>query len=149
MIILIAATDDKGGIGKNDTIPWRNKEDMKFFRDTTLWHPVVMGSVTYRSIVEVLGNPLPNRENIILSKFGSVSVQSIVQRANNEKIYIIGGESIYRAFLPYADEIILTRIPGDYACDRFFPDIPPNWTSIKKAVGGLDVEYFRRKATSD
>src|SRR5258708_26374488 len=63
LISIIAAMDQKRGIGKNNTLPWHIPEDLKRFKDITLGHPVIMGRKTYNSI----GKPLPKRTNIIVS----------------------------------------------------------------------------------
>lgn len=147
-ITLIAATDQQNGIGKNGTLPWHVPEDMSHFLRTTKGHTVVMGRKTFES----LRTPLKGRENWVLSRtmegtnglfisprsvnMGfriSTSIEPILDLQG--EIYIIGGAEIYKAFMPYATELILTRINGNYDCDVFFPDIMAGF----KLVGHTDL----------
>lgn len=143
IISLIAAVDSKNGIGLNGIMPWGHiKEDMDFFRKTTSGFPIVMGRITFESI----GNKaLPNRKNIVISSnidsnninskensdnlFFESSFENALSKLLLEKhkrIFIIGGETIYKKAIDYADIIYLTKIDKDYNCDRFFPNIDYN-----------------------
>lgn len=138
IISLVAAVDSKNGIGLNGKMPWGHiKEDMEFFRGLTTGSTVIMGRVTFES----LGNkPLPNRKNIVISstanvayyfKYDNLFYESSLENAllrllNEEQIFIIGGESIYKKAIDYADRIFLTHIDKDYNCDRFFPNVDEN-----------------------
>lgn len=121
-IALIAAVGRNNVIGKNNTIPWHCSEDLKYFKQTTLNSPIIMGRNTYESI----GKPLPHRKNIILSRQSDYRikdctvVQTIKQalecakgynlQTNNDKIFIIGGEQIYRLAMPFATTLYITEI---------------------------------------
>lgn len=127
MISIIAATSKNRVIGKNGKLPWNLPEDMNFFRETTKNCIVVMGRKTFESI----GRPLPNRKNIILTrdidykKDGCLvynEIQKIIDDFENENVMIIGGEEIYRQFLPYSDRIYLTYIDQNFEGDTFFPE---------------------------
>lgn len=138
IISLVAAVDSKNGIGLNRKMPWGHiKEDMEFFRGLTTGSTVIMGRVTFES----LGNkPLPNRKNIVISstanvayyfKYDNLFYESSLENAllrllNEEQIFIIGGESIYKKAIDYADRIFLTHIDKNYHCDRFFPNVNEN-----------------------
>ena len=138
IISLVAAVDSKNGIGLNGKMPWGHiREDMEFFRGLTTGSTVIMGRVTFES----LGNkPLPNRKNIVISseanvayyfKYNNLFYESSLENAllrllNEEQIFIIGGESIYKKAIDYADRIFLTHIDKDYHCDRFFPNVDEN-----------------------
>ncbi|WP_297206558.1 dihydrofolate reductase [uncultured Brachyspira sp.] len=166
IISLIAAVDSKNGIGLNGVMPWGHiKEDMHFFRSTTTGYPVVMGRITFES----LGcKPLPKRKNIVISSntnddisnqydnlFYEKSFEDTICKLLLEKhnqIFIIGGESIYRKSLCYADKIYLTHINKDYNCDRFFPNIDKDIFNSNKlenfTYNDIDVniiEYNRIK----
>ena len=127
MISMIASVGKNMELGKNNNLIWHFKEDMKFFKETTMGHKVIMGRKTYESLP---GN-LPGREMIVISTKtvdGDViffnDINSIVDKYNNskEEIFIIGGASIYKEFLPYASKIYLTEICAeDLAADTFFP----------------------------
>ena len=138
IISLIAAVDSKNGIGLNGKMPWGHiKEDMEFFRKMTTGFTVIMGRCTFES----LGNkPLPDRRNIVISStpnlvyysryhniFYEFSLEdAIIKLLREKEIFIIGGESIYKRAIYYADTIYLTHIDKDYNCDRFFPDMDEN-----------------------
>ena len=127
MISMIASVGKNMELGKNNNLIWHFKEDMKFFKETTMGHKVIMGRKTYESLP---GN-LPGREMIVISTKtvdGDVTVfndiNSIVDKYKNsqEEIFIIGGASIYKEFLPYASKIYLTEICAeDSMADTFFP----------------------------
>jgi|GEM_PF-41645 len=130
-ISLISAIAKKNrAIGKDNALLWHIPEDFKHFKDLTSGHAIVMGENTYRSI----GRPLPNRTNIVLSLTpsfapeGCVVVQSIdealakAREAEQEEIFIIGGASIYKQFIPMADRLYLTLVEGEYEADTFFPE---------------------------
>ena len=134
-ISLIAAVDSKNGIGLNGKMPWGHiKEDMEFFRKKTRGCTVIMGRCTFES----LGNKtLPDRRNIVISStpnlvyysryqnlFYEFSLEdALVKLLTEKEIFIIGGESIYKRAIYYADTIYLTHIDKDYHCDRFFPNV--------------------------
>lgn len=127
-LVLIAAVDKNFGIGYENELLVKLKKDMKFFRETTLNHIIVMGKNTYESI----GRPLPKRKNIVITHH-PVSHDDVTNmtldeflstyKDIDETIYCIGGASIYEALLPYADELLLTKIEKEYKADRYFPDI--------------------------
>lgn len=138
IISLVAAVDSKNGIGLNGKMPWGHiKEDMEFFRGLTTGSTVIMGRVTFES----LGNkPLPNRRNIVISSTANVAYyfkydnlfyeysleNALLRLLSENQIFIIGGESIYKKAIDYADRIFLTHIDKDYNCDRFFPNVDEN-----------------------
>ncbi|WP_020006055.1 dihydrofolate reductase [Brachyspira innocens] len=164
IVSLIAAVDSKNGIGLNGIMPWGHiKEDMQFFRSTTTGYPVIMGRVTFESLGS---KPLPKRKNIVISSsinneikydnlFFDNSLENVLSKLLLEKynqIFIIGGESIYKKALDYADSIYLTHINKDYNCDRFFPEMDKSLFNSNKLKSfiyndiNVDiVEYSRKK----
>lgn len=137
--IIIAAVAENGVIGKEGNIPWHYPEDFKHFKETTRGHPVIMGRVTYDGIENGLGGPLPDRENIVLSREAMdaadeyenvVNVHSIddaleaAEATGDDEVYIAGGASIYKQFLDrdLVDTMILTEIPESPDGDTYFPD---------------------------
>ena len=130
-VIMIAAIGRGRELGAGNSLIWNIPEDMKFFRETTRGNTVIMGRLTYQSI----GRPLPKRRNIIISRdhgfcpegtevFGSVE-EALNAASGEEKVYIIGGASVYRQVLELgaADEMILTEIEADFpGADVFFPE---------------------------
>lgn len=129
-ISIIAAMDEKRGIGKNGELPWHIPADLKRFKDLTTGHTVIMGRKTFESI----GHPLPNRKNIILTRnlsFNSMgsqistSLQEAIQLAKDsgeDEVFIIGGGDIFAQAIMFADELYLTIVKGDFGADIFFPD---------------------------
>ena len=131
MIIGIAAVDRKGAIGKAGKLPWHYSADMKFFRETTTGHAVVMGRKTWLTI----GKPLKNRLNIVLSRDLSIEPQesllvlSDVESALSFKkslttdLFVIGGAQIYQAFLSHIEKWIITEVPLTVrGADAFMPE---------------------------
>lgn len=122
---LIVALSQNGVIGKNNKLPWHLSEDLKRFKSLTMGHKIVMGRKTF----EAIGKPLPGRENIVLTRdpdFHADGVAVIhepgpVVAMRNEEIFVIGGEQVYRLFLPVVDRLYLTVIKQDFSGDAFFP----------------------------
>jgi len=119
MIIGIAAVDRKGAIGKGGKLPWHYSADMKFFRETTSGHAVVMGRKTWLTI----GKPLKNRLNIVLSRDTDIEPQeSLIVFSDIESVlsfnkslstdlFVIGGAQIYEAFQEHIEKWIITEVP--------------------------------------
>lgn len=132
MIIGIAAVDRQGAIGKGGKLPWHYSADMKFFRETTTGHAVVMGRKTWLT----LGKPLKNRLNIVLSRDPSVvepqesllvlsDVESVLSLNDSltTDLFVIGGAQIYEAFLPRIERWIITEVPLTIkGADAFMPE---------------------------
>lgn len=129
MITLIANVGENMELGKNGELVFHIKDDMKFFRKTTEGHTVIMGRKTYVS----LPSPLKSRENVVISRNPDVedtrvtwytSIEEVYERFknNSNEVFIIGGASIYKAFLPFCDRIYLTEVKANADADAFFPD---------------------------
>jgi len=130
-IILIAAVSKNKVIGKQGGIPWKIKEDLSFFKEKTLNSPIIMGRATYNSI----GKPLPNRLNIVMTRSAKntegvievTSVETAIEAAstnkNSSRVYVIGGENIYKEFIPIAHKMIITEVNLHIEDgDAFFPE---------------------------
>ncbi len=126
MINIIVAIAAGNVIGNDNKLLWHISEDMKYFRQTTSGHAVVMGRKTYDSI----GRPLPNRHNVVITRQqieieGCSVVHSLEEAlellAGEEDIFIIGGAEIYALALPVADRLYITRVGGYYVGDTHFP----------------------------
>lgn len=127
-INLIAAIGKNNELGKNNDLIWKLKEDMKFFKETTMGHPIVMGRKTFESLPKVL----PGRKNIVISrseiKNDQIEIYKsirdfLVQYQNfNNEVFIIGGASIYEQFIDLATKMYLTEIDEiDDRADVYFP----------------------------
>lgn len=161
MISLIWAEDEAGAIGKDNQLPWELPNDMKFFRETTTNHTVVMGRKTFESMNS---RPLPNRRNFVMTRQkyykapGAIVIHELLDLAKrvdvHENIYIIGGSEIYRHFLPVADVLLRTKISGDFKGNTFFPTVKwSEWELVKETPGITDeknkyehvFQTFKRK----
>ena len=128
-ISLIAAIGKNNELGKNNTLIWKLPGDMKFFRETTINHTIIMGYNTYLSI----GKPLPKRRNIVLTS-KNININDIVvyhniddllkKEISNDEVFIIGGASIYNSFYSLANKMYLTLIDAEEKdADTYFPNI--------------------------
>ena len=126
MLSMIFACDEKGAIGKEGDLPWRQSTDLKHFKRTTLEKIVVMGRKTWES----LGQPLPKRRNIVMTRQGvdddveTMSFEQVMSLAEEHEVMIIGGGEIYELFLEHAKEIHRTVIHTVvHEADTFAPDV--------------------------
>ena len=136
---LIVAVDNNWAIGSKNELLIRIPNDHKHFREETTGKVVVLGRKTLETFPQ--GMPLKNRINIILSKDPNYQVKDAIvvhsieelleelKKYDEENIYIIGGESIYRQMLPYCDVAHVTKIDHAYEADAYFPDLDsdPEW----------------------
>ena len=130
---LIAAVARNGVIGKDNGLLWHLPEDMRFFRQTTLGRPVIMGRKTWDSLPPRV-RPLPGRRNIVVTRNAdfdapgaecAASLQEALERLAGEPVaFVIGGGQLYAQALPLARELWLTEIDRDFDGDTFFPAWP-------------------------
>ena len=136
---MISSVGKNRELGKNNDLIWHFKEDMKFFKETTMGHKVVMGYNTYKS----LPGDLPGRHIIVVS-FDDIEgvdtvngIEPIIKKYkdSDEEIFICGGASIYKQFIDYADKLYLTEINAeDKEADTFFPKFKKrDWKRTKLA----------------
>ena len=131
LVSLIAAVARNRAIGLDNALLWREPEDQKHFRRTTLGHPVLMGRKTWDSL-PLRFRPLPGRRNLVLTRDvawraeGAEPVGSLdagrALAVGAQKLFVIGGAQLYALALPQADELVLTEIDAELAGDVFFPD---------------------------
>jgi len=127
-IILIAAMAANRVIGRDNTIPWHIPGEQQRFKELTMGHALIMGRKTRQAI----GRPLPGRRNIVISTNPDFQAadsevvlsleEGIALCTNETKIFIIGGEQVYRLALPYADTMILSILPYAVIGDACFPE---------------------------
>jgi len=133
LISMIAAIGARNRVlGKDNDLLWHIPEDMKFFKETTTGHPVIMGRKTFDSFPDKF-KPLPNRLNIVVTRnkdwsydgvVVSNSIEEAIEKAREveeEEIFIIGGAQIYNEGLKYTDKLYLTLVESDEDGDTFFP----------------------------
>ncbi|OEF22976.1 type 3 dihydrofolate reductase [Vibrio rumoiensis] len=135
-ISMVAAMANNRIIGKDNQMPWHLPADFAWFKRCTMGKPIVMGRKTFESI----GRPLPGRLNIVISRDSSLAIEGVTtvtsleqakQSAGDvDELMIIGGGSIYQAFLPVSDCLYLTFIDADIEGDTQFPDWGKDWSKV-------------------
>lgn len=152
MISIIVCIDNNGGIGKDNKLLFHIKEDMKRFKNLTTGHKVIMGRKTHKSLPN---GYLPNRENIILTNNHFLHHEGNIHLTNNidnlinqyrnsdEEVFIIGGDSIYKQFLPYTNKIYLTKVNDNKNADSYFNFDEKDWktTSYKLHTTSNGLQY--------
>ena len=151
IISIIAAVAENGAIGKDNNLLCYLPSDLKRFKALTSGHTVVMGRRTFESLPN---GALPNRDNIVITSAGNKNFQNVkichsVQEAldavaaDETEIFIIGGASVYRTFLPLADKLYLTHIHHTFTdADTFFPEIhPEEWNAEKTETHPSDERH--------
>lgn len=130
MISIIAAVSDDLGIGKDNDLLWHLSEDLKRFKRLTTGNTVIMGRRTWESLPV---RPLPNRKNVVITDVPGetfhdaitvYSIEDALEKCREDKeIFIIGGGSIYRQFMPVADRLFITHVHIAAEADVWFPKI--------------------------
>lgn len=152
---LIVAVDKNWAIGMNNKLLVSIPADMKFFRETTVGKVVVMGRKTLESFPG--GQPLKKRTNIVLTSDRNYRVKDAIvvhtidelfeelKKYEENDVYVIGGESIYRQLLPYCKVAHVTRINHAYEADTFFPNLDEmkDWeiTGVSEEQTYFNLEY--------
>ncbi len=128
IIAAIVAIDLNHAIGKNNQLLWHLPADLKFFKQTTMGCPIIMGRKTYQSI----GKLLPGRKNIIITRNedfkieGAEIYQSLndaISKCDSEKVFVIGGAEIYTLAMPMIKELYITIVKNKFDADTFFSKI--------------------------
>jgi dihydrofolate reductase len=138
MIAIVVAASENNVIGKDNQLIWHLPADLRYFKNLTMGHPILMGRKTYDSI----GKPLPGRTTVIITRQHNLQVPDcIVTNSLDEAIaeaqkidqdvYIIGGAEIYKQAITKADTIYLTRVHHYFDGDAYFPELAKNeWEAI-------------------
>ena len=156
MIIGIVAVDRNLAIGKGGRLPWHYSADLKFFKETTIGNAVVMGRHTWPT----LKGPLPDRQNIVLSREANLEMPDSVMvmrdidsvlnfaRKHDCHLFVIGGAKLYQSFLPHIERWIVTEIPLSVdGADAF---VPANFLDgfelyeMRQLEEGLRVKFYER-----
>lgn len=147
MVSIIVAADENNVIGKDNGLIWHLPDDLKFFKEKTNGHAIIMGRRTFESV----GRPLPNRTNIVITRDknfnpeGCVIVNSLEAAleiaSGDDEPFIVGGEQIYRLALPFTDRVYLTRIHHSFEGDRYFPELGAEWKTVEKTEHGIDDKH--------
>ena len=154
---IIAAIGKNNELGKNNNLIWHLKKDMKFFKEKTSYHTIIMGRKTFESLPHLL----PNRKHIVISRQNIEipnvkiyhNINSFLKAYENidEEIFNIGGASLYKELLDYTDKLYLTEIEASSKADVYFPNFNKNdfeRTILSENEEGIKykhVLYKRRK----
>lgn len=134
-VYMIVARSKNGVIGADNGIPWRLRDDMRFFREMTTGNTVVMGRKTFES----LGRPLPHRRNVVVTRdkqFQAAGVDvvhspkealALPRNPGDGDVFVIGGQQIYEALLPHTDVVYVTEVQTEIEGDAFFPELGDEW----------------------
>ncbi|MEP7127936.1 MAG: dihydrofolate reductase [Chitinophagales bacterium] len=152
-ISLIAALTTNRVIGKNNDLPWRLPDDMKYFMQTTSGHHVIMGRKNYDSLPDKF-KPLPNRMNIVVTRQkdfnapGCTVVHSLekavelAQAANEHEVFNIGGAELFTLGMVSADRLYLTEIQTELTGDTYFPVLNKSeWTETSRTHHAADDRH--------
>lgn len=166
-LTLMAATDEDGGLGLGGAIPWRLPDDLKRLRRLTMGHVVILG----RTTAQGLGRLLLGRASIILTRDPAfipfapqddatpparvvqgvegalITAQGLAAQGWPQEVFVLGGGEVYRALLPLAHRVMLTRVPGRYGCDVRAP-----WLDVERsgaALGAFGVGGTWREVTRE
>lgn len=147
MISLIVAISQNRVIGRENKLPWHLPDDLKYFRRITKGNPVIMGRKTFESI----GRPLPQRQNIVVSRDPSYlaegcevvnSLEQALKAADSEKeTFIIGGADLYRQSLELVNRIYLTEVQASVEGDSFFPELGIEWQEVSRQAHPADSDH--------
>ena len=153
-VSLIVAVAENGVIGKDNDLVWYLPKDIRFFKETTMGHYVIMGRKNFESIPHKY-RPLPNRTNIIITRQSEYkaeecivvnSVETALKIAKNNgdiEPFIIGGGQIYRIAIEknLVDKIYLTKIHHSFKGDTFFPELSSDWRETNKIENKADDKH--------
>lgn len=131
-ISIIAAIGNNFELGYAGNIPWNIPDDLKRFKNLTLYHPVIMGRITFESILVRLGHPLVDRTSLVISNNPNYQVpkgcilvssfeQALAQIPPEAETFAIGGARVYKDALIYASRMYLTHVQGTFQADTYFP----------------------------
>ena len=150
-VVLIAALDRNGAIGKGNALPWRLPNDLKRFKALTLGKPVLMG----RRTADSLGRALPGRLNLVMTRSGRVpfagmqavsSIDEALRIASAQgasELCVIGGGEVYALALPFASTMHLTHVDTTVeGADAFFPTFDPaHWQPVARETRSADAKH--------
>lgn len=148
MLSIIVAIAKNYVIGKDNKLIWHIPEDLKRFKQLTTGHTIIMGRKTFES----LGRVLPNRKHVILCNDATLDIEdenvevlpdiSLLEEYINskEEHFVIGGATIYRLLMPYANKMYITKIDQEFEGDVYFPEIKDDEWKIESTEQGLKNE---------
>ncbi|NQX59283.1 dihydrofolate reductase [Paenibacillus qinlingensis] len=153
-ISFIFAMDRNRAIGVNNKLPWHLPGDLKFFKNVTMGHPILMGRKTYESI----GKPLPGRRNVILTQNTAYqaegcevihAVDEAIDAFRDQELFVIGGAEIFKLFASQVNRMYITYIEDEFEADTYMSDLNlSTWTLVSSEQGERNeknpYEYYFR-----
>lgn len=157
-MISLVAVDKNWGIGKSNKMPWNIPGELVFFKEVTYGGIVVMGRKTLESLPN--GKPLKGRRNIVLSKNPDFTVKGVevvsspeellklIHNENEDKVFLIGGASIYHLLLPYCKKAYITKVEGEFEVDTYHSNLDnySEWQLCEessKITSNIGITYTR------
>ncbi len=161
--IIMAAKASNNIIGKDNTLVWHLPADLKFFKQTTKGHTLIMGRKTFES----LANPLPHRDSWVVTRNKDYQREGITvfhslenaikagEQKGLDSVFILGGGEIYRQSMDIADKLIITEVHHEFEGDTYFPEIDPQqWVEVSREEHKADEKnkydfafvQYRRKS---
>jgi dihydrofolate reductase len=161
-LTIVAAVAANGVIGADGEMPWHYPADLRHFKQLTMGHPVILGRVTYETIADRIGGPLPGRTSVVLTRSPDrvdtssprVRVATTVEEAvecaretDASEAFVAGGASVYEQFLPVADRMVLTEVHETHEGDTTFPGWDEeNWQELERDErAALSFVTYRRR----
>jgi len=148
LISLIAAVAKNGLIGKDNRLPWHLPADLRFFKNTTIGHPIIMGRKSFESI----GKALPGRTNIVLTRNANFAAAEnlkvvhsleeafeVARKTGTDECFVIGGAEIYKEALPFCQKLYITRVHGIFEGNTYMPEFEKGFRKIS-SVSNLKDE---------
>lgn len=131
MLSIIVACAKNNVIGKSNELPWYLPADLAYFKQKTTNQSVIMGRNTFDSILARLHSPLPNRQNIVLSRMLTTeydvqvagSIDEAIKLATSDEVFVMGGAQVYKQAIELADRLYITEVEADIDGDTFFPSV--------------------------
>lgn len=149
MYSFMIAVGDNLEMGLDNHLPWHLPKEVRYFRQVTEYHTIIMGRKTFDSLPRVL----PNRKHIVLTgnrdfhpDHPDVTVvhsleETLALTPGEEEYFVIGGAEIFRLFLPHADKIYITYVHGSFKADTWFPEVDwTQWKEIRRWEAELDEQ---------
>jgi dihydrofolate reductase len=135
-------------IGRDNRIPWRLREEQKWFKEVTMGHPILMGRKTFESI----GKALPGRRNLVVTRTGEFPNVELIRdlkkfdpaeyESDGNEVFVIGGAAIYEALLDRCGALYVTIIKGEYPGDAFFPEFESRFVCAETIRKSPEFEIF-------
>ena len=146
-ISLIVAASENNVIGRDGDLPWHLPADLRFFKETTMGHVVIMGRRTWDSF----DGALPGRRNVVLTRNRDLvldgadvvsTLDDALQLADGQESFIAGGGELYRMAMPMAERILMTRVHMNVEGDTTFPEIDPaTWVRTEARMQDVDDRH--------